>query len=424
MALMKSSPSTEALRQAWRALSLELPRFHRELSAGRRDAFEAALGRLPDLESSALSTWEDGAAIESGLDVLMVEAMARRHRVPRVGTGLDRSAQAVSERLGLQPILSYPLYIRENPSDLAEIRRFTDLDAEFRFIRMHAAIEDIFDDLILRLDEILDAPDPRASLRDHFPALSAGLRSANRIMSGFRSPVRMPRADFFDGFRPYYNALYDDESGELILEGPSGLQSFTYRLIAMQMGYQDRVLDGWTQRIGLYHPPAVRQRLDRQVAERDAGRSLNGRVCEAILGVAARPLPHLHPAYGAHMPSLVALAQRGGYLAADVLGLLDGVGLKLGEWPAEMPSEKAVEPFVTLAAPSDQNLADLSLLAELEAALVAMHLEHAATAAHQIGADRGTGGTSGVEFLLVATFRRAFPALWQSDLVQRITQAG
>ena len=44
--------------------------------------------------------------------------------------------------------------------------------------------------------------------------------------------------------------------------------------------------------------------------------------------------------------------------------------------------------------------------------LFGFQMEHAATAAYQIGTVRGTGGTSGVEFLLLATFRRAFPLLW------------
>jgi tryptophan 2,3-dioxygenase len=52
----------------------------------------------------------------------------------------------------------------------------------------------------------------------------------------------------------------------------------------------------------------------------------------------------------------------------------------------------------------------------LEAMLFGFHLEHVATAIAHIGHERGTGGTSGVEFLQMALFRRAFPGLWVTDL--------
>ncbi|MCB0215639.1 MAG: hypothetical protein KDH92_03310 [Chloroflexi bacterium] len=404
---------------AWRALALDLPRHHPELVAGRDGVFAEALAGLPAIGDADLRGLSDAELRLAGLDVLMVEAVVRRHGLPRSESTLDASASVVAERLGLQPIISYPLYIRENPVDLAEMRRFTAYEAEFRFIRMHAAIEDLFDQTIASLEAIIDSDAPRMALREHFAGLSAGLRSANRIMSGFRSPVRMPHADFFDGFRPYYDALRDRDSGELILDGPSGLQSYTYRIVAMQLGYRDPVLDGWTERIGRYHPPDLRDRLDRVLRARNAGRNLDARVCEPILGGQAR-LPHLHPDYGRHLPSILRIAEGRGYLRPEVRGLIEGFGLRLGEWPARMSSNDEVPEIAVPAGIGSAEMADLSLLAELEAALVAMHLEHVATAAVQIGAEHGTGGTSGVEFLLVATFRRAFPALWQSGIGARI----
>ena len=61
---------------------------------------------------------------------------------------------------------------------------------------------------------------------------------------------------------------------------------------------------------------------------------------------------------------------------------------------------------------------------ELEAMLFGFHVEHVAVAATHIGHERGTGGTSGVEFLMMALFRRAFPWLWVSgaggQIVRRI----
>lgn len=417
-----SSTSLSAEReplQAWRALALALPRHHPALAAGQLAPFAAALDGLPAIGEAELAGLSEAELRLAGLDVLMVEAVARRHGLPRAGTALDASANAVAGRLGLQPIISYPLYIRENPGDLAEMRRFTEYEAEFRFIRMHAAIEDLFDQVIASLEAIIRDDAPRRALREQFAGLSAGLRSANRIMSGFRSPVRMSHDDFFDGFRPYYDALRNPDSGELILDGPSGLQSYTYRIVAMLLGYRDPVLDGWTERIGRYHPPDLRDRLDAVLRARDAGLNLDARVCESILG-RHESLPHLHPSYGAHLPAILRIAERRGYLSPDVEGLIEGFGLRLGEWPAPMPSSVDVPEIEPPAGLGSAEMADLALLAELEAALVAMHLEHVATAAVQIGAEQGTGGTSGVEFLLVATFRRAFPRLWQCGIGARI----
>ena len=45
-------------------------------------------------------------------------------------------------------------------------------------------------------------------------------------------------------------------------------------------------------------------------------------------------------------------------------------------------------------------------------------------AAAQIGRVPGTGGTSGVDFLVIALFRRAFPALWTSGLGGAAARAG
>ncbi len=41
-----------------------------------------------------------------------------------------------------------------------------------------------------------------------------------------------------------------------------------------------------------------------------------------------------------------------------------------------------------------------------------------------VGRVPGTGGTSGVDFLLIALFRRAFPALWTTGLGAAAARAG
>ena len=115
------------------------------------------------------------------------------------------------------------------------------------------------------------------------------------------------------------------------------------------------------------------------------------------------------------MPALLELAQRGGYLAQDVEACFDDFKLKLGDWPAEGPPALDI-PQLEMPVLEREARMHLMLLCEVEAMLFAMALEHVATAAVQIGADRGTGGTSGVEFLLLSTFRRAFPKLWASGL--------
>ena len=99
---------------------------------------------------------------------------------------LDRAARIVSARLDIAPIITYPLYIRVNPLDIDRIRRFTPYEAEFRFIRMHRLIEDIFDKVIRVLDDLLDAPVPREALTEALrhvlsdPALHADLSARGR----------------------------------------------------------------------------------------------------------------------------------------------------------------------------------------------------------------------------------------------------
>lgn len=402
---------------AWQALALDLPAFHAPLSAGETEPFVGRLAALPAVEVGMAGALPDEAARLLALDVLMVEAAVRRHELALpapVAAALDASSAVVAERMGLEPIISYPLYIRHNPTALGETRRFTPLEAEYRFIRMHRLIEDRFDRLIARIEAVLGADDSRAALRAAMPDLRAGFRLVNRTMAGFRGVQRMPVDDFVQGFRPYYGPRLDPETGELLLDGPSGLQSPTYRIIAMRIGYRDRVLDGWTETIGHYHEPETRRRLAAARAERDAGRALTS-VCDAILGPAP-DLPHLHPDYAADIPTLLAVAQRCGYVSADVGRTFDRFALALGEWPEEAPAEGRVQRVPAPGDLGEADRADLAQLVEIEAMLFGMHLEHVATAAVQIGAIRGTGGTAGVEFLLIATFRRAFPKLWASGL--------
>lgn len=400
---------------AWRALSLDLPRLHADLAAGRPDAFAARAAALPDLPGADLDALAEPAARLAALDVLMIEAVARCRQVdlpPGAAETLARAVAGVARRCGIPPILSYPLYIRVNPTDMAEIRRFTPLAAEFRFIRMHRLIEDVFDRMIAGLGAVLGAPDRAAALAAAMPALRADFRLVNRTMAAFRSPARIDRHAFVDGFRPYFEPVLDPATGQTVLEGPSGLQSPTYRIIAMQIGYRDRVMDGWTTRIAACHDAATRAQLADAMAARDAGRSLTA-LCDAVLGPAPE-LPHLHPAYAADIPDLLRAALAGGYVSRDIMATFAHFALPLGEWPAEAPADGPPPPRMAAPPVDPAGRATLAHLAEIEAMLFGMHLEHAAVAAVQIGAVRGTGGTSGVEFLLVATFRRAFPRLWLS----------
>ena len=112
---------------------------------------------------------------------------------------------------------------------------------------------------------------------------------------------------------------------------------------------------------------------------------------------------------------------RHGHLASDTLWVLKEHKVRLGAWPlgdeAEaLPPLPGPLPPVDVASYSAADRETLARLAGLEAMLLGFHLEHVAIAAAQIGYERGTGGTAGVDFLLLATFRRAFPALWESGL--------
>ncbi len=407
-------PIAEIL-SAWSRLALDLPIFHGPLVAGDAAELQSRLGLLPAVTPATVADLSGDDAQRLGLDVFMVDAVVRRHGLalgPDVEERLAVATAVVAERLGCEPILSYPFYIRLNPTDLAEIRRFTPTEAEFRFIRMHRLIEDVFDDLIAMLGKILDAPDRGVALARALPEIADAFRLVNRTVAGFRDPVRMPHQVFFEEFRPYFGPRLDPETGRAVLEGPSGLQSPTFRAVCMLMGYRDPILDGWTRRIGHYHPPATREWLDDLLRQRDAGRCLSA-VADSILAPGPS-VPHLHPAYGAHIPDLVALARHAGYLTADVLDVLGQFGIELGAWPEGAPELDPLPAISAAPEPVPGSRADLEWLAHLEAMLLAFHVEHVAIAAVQIGYEQGTGGTSGVEFLLLATFRRAFPWFWVS----------
>lgn len=413
-----SSPAADAVVSQWTALALDLPRFHDPMTAGNACPLLNRLAELPPLDLPALSTLPDDGARLAALDVLMVDAFVRRHAPAldrAVAATLDAAVHAVAERMGTLPILSYPFYIRANPTALDQIRRFTPTDAEIRFIRMHRVIEDSFDRTIERLDGVLAAADRRTALAAALPALSNDFRLVNRVMAGLRSEERIPRETFTHGFRPYFDARFDPTTGELVYHGPSGLQSPTYRTIAMMVGYRDALLDDWTERIAPYHEPVTRAALQATRIARDAGRSLAS-VADELLG-SSPELPHLHPDYGADIPALFDLARRRGYLSADGAQVLQAHDIRLGEWPDGVPvADRLPEASAALRPPVEADLADLACLAEIEAMLFGFHVEHVATTAVQIGHVLGTGGTTGVDFLLLATFRRAFPRLWRGQL--------
>jgi len=427
----------------WAALSAQLPALHDPLAAPPPPADGAGLAALAGAVAAAprvdADDWAD-ADLEArrgiALDVLMVEAFARRHGgLPPGDTAaaaLDGACAAVADLLGIQPILNYPLYIRHNPLPPARLRTFTPLAAEARFIRMHRAVEDDLDTLIPALDGVLDAP-PGAfapALAEAYGAVAEGFRRVNRMMAAFQDPHRMPTADFAHGFRPYYASAFDAATGAVEREGPSGLQSPTFRAVAMQMGYADHGLDHWTTHLAAYHETAVRADLERRRRRRDDGDSLADR-CAGRFG--GRGLPRLHPAHAASMAELRAAAVAGGWLDPGTLALLARHGLDLAAWPAGAPvpaddaPPAAAPPAAGDAALAALDAADRALvgrLAGLEAMLFGFHATHVATAAAQIGRVPGTGGTSGVDFLLIALFRRAFPALWATGLGGAAERAG
>ncbi len=419
-------------RATWREAALDLPRLHSKIAEGRVDTALAKLADLPDLQThpdgEALPSdtgSKDKSLVEHVLDVLMVEAFARRHS-ELLGADLNarmrRAARAASDRLGMRPIISYPLYIRANPMAPAAMRRFTPLAAEARFIRMHRFIEDRFNEIIERLDAITSSQDPAIVFSLHVSEFGDTFRRINRVMAGFRDPQRMPNHDFVNGFRPYFDSVRDPSTGAVLLDGPSGLQSPTFRVIAMLTGYEDPMLDDWTRRISEYHDPETRLQLQNALNARDAGRSLRRNVDHLLGSVPSHKLPHLHPDYASHIPDLIKLARNGGYLSLDVEAVFAEHGIELGRWPAEPAAGPATFGPSVQIEPTDQQVCALGPYVELESMLFGFHVEHVAVAAAQIGHERGTGGTSGVEFLMMALFRRAFPWLWVSGTAGRIVE--
>jgi hypothetical protein len=292
---------------------------------------------------------------------------------------------------------------------------------------MHRLIEDTLDSVVDDLAAVALSSDPGPALVLALPELEPRLRLVNRTMRGFRSPARMDRTAFVDGFRPYYAGLPPSASHPR-LEGPSGLQSPTFRLLALRIGYADTAFDHWTRAILPYHEPPMRTAIESAAADRDAGRSLAA--IDAVFAPSVSDPPHMHPAYGADAPDLMRLAVAIGGLAPDIEATLERLGLRLGAWPRDagfpLPAsagggpEQAPAPFeavIPRGEPAPGVTRDVATAAaRLEALLFGFHLEHVATTAHQIGVQEGTGGTSGVEFLLLATFRRGFPRLWLSGL--------
>jgi hypothetical protein len=408
---------------AWKSLSHDLPAFHAPLSAGDAAAFIAELQAAQPVELTYLRGLDPDIALLLGLDVLMVEATARRHEIPldgAAGEALRTSIEAVSSHLDVRPIITYPLYIRHNPIAIDQIRRFTPLASEFRFIRMHRLIEDIFDQVIPEIDRILDSDAPGSMLIERMPLLREDFLRVCRSMSGFRSEARMPHAEFFDEFRPYYSSVMDPESGEVQLHGPSGLQSGTYRMLAMQVGYGDPHFDGVTRRTYEYQMPALRASLRSTMERRESGKNLRSLCCDAILGDSPK-LPGIHPVYGEHSSRLAAFARSLGFLSPELDAVLEREGLRPDSWPsgAQVLPLPELEPFDGTRLSAEERSV-LSSLIELEALLFSLNLEHVATAAVQIGTERGTAGTSGVEFLMLGTFRRAFPRLWMLGLDEMI----
>ncbi|MFN8422922.1 MAG: hypothetical protein U0470_05845 [Anaerolineae bacterium] len=285
--------------RAWARLARSLPSLHAEASAGGLAALEDAVRAAPAVTGADLAGLGDEDRRIIALDILLVESFARRHGGlpgPEGRAALDQAAAAVAAALDIRPILTYPLYIRHNPLPPEPLRTFTPLPAEARFIRMHRAVEDDLDGLIPRLDAVLAAAAPddglSAALAAAYRPLAEGFRRVNRMMAAFQDPIRMPVADFTHGFRPYYASATDPATGAITLEGPSGLQSPTFRAIAMQMGYADHGLDHWTTHLAGYHEPSVRADLERRRARRDAGGSLADAFAARFGG---REQPRLHP---------------------------------------------------------------------------------------------------------------------------------
>jgi tryptophan 2,3-dioxygenase len=405
----------------WSAAASSLPAVH----AGPPDAlasFQDRVARFPLPEWFATRHGEtDDAARLAALDVLMVEAFVRRHDPARGSPAAARAEAAAAmagARLSIPPILTYPLYIRANPPALPATRRFTPSAHEFRFIRMHRLIEDELDQIVVSLAAIAHATDAPGALVAAIDGLEGRFRRVNRTVAAFRSPTRMDRHAFVDGFRPYYAGKELDGHW---LEGPSGLQSAAFRLVALRAGYRDRMLDAITGQVMEYLEPADRAAIAAAAADRDAGHSV-ARVEEALLGTDPAA-PRLHPRFGRHEATLLRLALARGVVSQDIEAVLAAHGVVAGRWPAavaeDMVGASAGEPSTAVAAEaaaSPQRGPALAALARFEAMLHGFHLEHVATTAHHIGHTRGTGGTSGVDFLLLATFRRIAPRLWETSL--------
>ena len=138
--LVVSDQTVSNAPMAWHAVALDLPRLHTALTKGDVGAAQRPIDELPSLQGAPVPDEDNATLREHVLDVLMVEGFVRRHVAP---LGLDLhtrvlgEARRAADRLGMHPIISYPLYIRANSMAPDSMRCFTPYAGEARFIRMH-----------------------------------------------------------------------------------------------------------------------------------------------------------------------------------------------------------------------------------------------------------------------------------------------
>ncbi|MFQ5460035.1 MAG: hypothetical protein ACE5EL_04510, partial [Anaerolineae bacterium] len=409
-----------AVGSRWAELALAVPTWH-DNPAAAAEALDEGIAAAPEVEPGT-GTMDLASARLLALDVLLVEAFVRVRGVALGATAaakLARAARGVARRLDVPPVLSYPLYVLANPGAAPEGRQFTATDDEARFIRLHREVEERCEAVIGVLKGVLAATDMAAALAEVGNDIVAHLRVASRTIGAFRSEAQVRRAVFRDDIRPYFGPVTDAATGDVLHHGPSGLQSPAFRILAMQMGYRDEVLDRSTRGVIAYQEAATRRRMEGALAHRDAGQSLT-RLDEEAFGHAA--VPHLHPAHGADAQALLRLAEASGAVAASIGGDLDRLGIRLGAWPAGAPAPGPRALPAVRAPGTLRNRRGLEAAVRVEAAFFAFHVEHVLTAAHHIGVVAGTGGTSGVEYLLLSTFRRGLPRLWRSGVGQTLAE--
>lgn len=153
---------------------------------------------------------------------------------------------------------------------------------------------------------------------------------------------------------------------------------------------------------------SFRDRLDSASGFQSAG----FREIEAMLGSRDPGAATAQPAGSAPRRAIEA-AQAGPSVWASFLAYLTGRGQAIPEGEVPVPDERVQEILVAVYRADPDAALVAERLVDLDEGIQEWRYRHVKMVERTIGTKRGTGGSSGVEYLRSTLFRPAFPDLWE-----------